>query len=198
MTMSIITHLKKKIEAQTSAINNLILLEQLLNAVNLPVVCVLLVKVVIPDLSKSFISHYPLCISVQWLGVLALVNRSFGSLGIAIFRVIYVKAQPLILKYGEFRIMKVIAGTGSSMSIIITTWHIMENYLLWDPKMLILCQFCMDIRPKIYEQHAILDQVGLVLLLVASISEFACYFLLFCHMHRYNIRIRLQSTKITF
>ena len=191
MTMSIITHLRKKIDTQTSAINNLILLEQLLNAVNLPVVCILLVKVVIPDLSKVFISHYPLCISVQWLGVLALVNRSFGSLGIAVFRVIYVKAQPLILKYGEFRIRKVIAGTGSSMSIIITTWHIMENYLLWDPKMLILCQFCMDIRPKIYEQHAILDQVGLVLLLVASISEFACYFLLFCHMHRYNIRIHL-------
>ena len=194
-----VTHLRKKIEPQTSAINNLILLEQFLNAVNLPVICEHLARVVLPDLSRSFISHYPLCISVQWLGVLALLNRSFGSLGIAVFRVVYVKAQSLILNYGEFLIMKIIAGTGSSISIILTTWHIMENYLLWDTKMLILCQFCMDMKPKIYEQHAIIDQVGLFVALVANIAEFTCYFLLFTHMHRYDIRMHIfKGAMVTF
>ena len=179
-----VNHLRRKIEPQTSAINNLILLEQFLNALNLPVICVQFARVALPDMSKSFISHYPLCISVQWLGVLALLNRSFGSLGIAVFRVLYVKVQSLILEYGEYFLLKVIAGTGSSISIIFTTWHIMENYMLWDPRMLIVCQFCMDITPKIYEQHAVIDQVGLFISLVANIAEFTCYFLLFFHMHR--------------
>ena len=62
-----VMHLRRKIEPQTSAINNLILLEQFLNALNLPVICVQLARVAFPELSKSFISHYPLCISVQWL-----------------------------------------------------------------------------------------------------------------------------------
>ena len=179
-----VTCLWKKIEPQTSAINNLILLEQFLNAVNLPVICIQLARVVLPDLSKSVISHYPICISVQWLGVLALLNRSFGSLGIAVFRVIYVKAQSLILNYGEYFLLKIVTGSGLSMTAILTTWHIMENYILWDPKMLILCQFCMDTTPHIYEQHAIIDQVGLFISLVANIAEFVCYFVLFSHMHR--------------
>ena len=179
-----VTHLRRKIEPQTSAINNLILLEQFFNALNLPVICVQLARVILPDMSKWFTSNYPFCISVQWVGVLALLNRSFGSMGIAIFRVLYVKAQSLILNYGEYLLMKIIAGTGSSISIILTTWHIMENYLFWDPKMLILCQFCMDITPNIYEQHAIIDQVGLFVSLFANIAEFTCYFLLFSHMHR--------------
>ena len=84
-TISMVTHLRGKIEPQTSAINNLILLEQLFNALNLPVICVQLARVILPDMSKRLISNYPFCISVQWVGVLALLNRSFGSMGIAIF-----------------------------------------------------------------------------------------------------------------
>ena len=179
-----VVHLRRKIEPQTSAINNLILLEQFLNALNLPVICVQLARVAFPELSKSFISHYPLCISVQWLAVVALLNRSFGSLGIAVFRVLYVKVQSLILDYGEYFLLKIIAGTGSSISILLTTWHIMENYILWDPRMLNIYQFCMNITPKLYEQQAIIDQVGLLIGLIANIAEFTCYFLLFSHMHR--------------
>ena len=171
------------IRRRSSAINNLILLEQALNCANLPVLCITLARVTFPEWSKSYISHYPICISAQWLVVLALLNRSYGSLGIAIFRVIYVKAQSLLLNWGETFLLRFIGGTGLFCIVGVTTWHILENYFLWDPKIMIMWNFCMTTTPKIYKQQALIDQIGLVIGLVANVTEFACYVLIFCHLH---------------
>ena len=181
-TFSMVCHLMRR---RSSTINNLILLEQAVNSANLPVLCITLARVTFPEWSKDFISHYPICISAQWLVVLALLNRSFGSLGIAIFRVLYVKAQSTILNWGETFLLMIIAGTGFTLIVVLTTWHMLENYFLWDPKLMIMWNFCMNTTPKIYMQHAYIDQVGLVLGLVANLIEFTCYFVLFSHLHGY-------------
>ena len=181
-TFSMVCHLMGR---RSSAINNLILLEQTVNSANLPVLCVTLARVTFPEWSRDFISHYPICISAQWLVVLALLNRSYGSLGIAIFRVLYVKAQSTILNHGETFLLRIIAGTGFTLIVVLTTWHILENYFLWDPKVMIMWNFCMRTTPKIYLQPAYIDQVGLVLGLVANLAEFTCYCVLFSHLYGY-------------
>ena len=188
-TFSMVCHLMRR---RSSTINNLILLEQAVNSANLPVLCITLARVTFPEWSKDFISHYPICISAQWLVVLALLNRSFGSLGIAIFRVLYVKAQSTILNWGETFLLMIIAGTGFTLIVVLTTWHMLENYFLWDPKLMIMWNFCMNTTPKIYMQHAYIDQVGLVLGLVANLIEFTCYFVLFSHLHGYWKMARLS------
>ena len=181
-TFSMVCHLMRR---RSSAINNLILLEQTVNSANLPVLCITLARVTFPEWSNQYISHYPICISAQWLVVLALLNRSYGSLGIAIFRVLYVKAQSTILSLGEMFFLRVIAGTGFTLIFVLTNWHILENYFLWNPKVMILWNFCMKTEPKIYMQPAYIDQVGLVFGLVANLIEFTCYFVLFSHLHGY-------------
>ena len=50
---------------QTSAINTLILVEQALNAANLPVIAVFLARVAMPEWSQIVLSHYPICVAVQ-------------------------------------------------------------------------------------------------------------------------------------
>ena len=193
-TFSMVCHLMRR---RSSAINNLILLEQVVNSANLPVLCVTLARVTFPEWSKDIISHYHICISAQWLVVLALLNRSYGSLGIAVFRVLYVKAQATILNWGETFLLRIIAGTGFTLIVALTTWHILENYFLWDLKLMIMWNFCMKTEPKIYKQTAYIDQVGLVFGLVANLAEFTCYIVLFSHLHGYWKLVRLPFLSYT-
>ena len=181
-TFSMVCHL---IRRRNSAINNLILLEQAMNLTNLPVLCIYLARVSFPEGSKEIISHYHICICAQWLVVIGLLNRSYGSLGIAIFRLLYVKAQSVVLNKGETFLLRVIAGTGFTVIVTLTTWHILENYFMWDPKVMIVYSFCMKTEPKIYKQPAYIDQVGLVVGFIANLIEFSCYFVLFSHLHGY-------------
>ena len=194
-TFSMVCHLMRR---RCSAINNLILLEQALNSTNLPILCMTLARVSLPEWSKDYISHYPICICAQWLVVIGLFNRSYGSLGIAIFRVLYVKAQSVILDKGETFLLKIIAGTGVTVILTVTTWHILENHFLWDPEIMIMYNFCIKTEPKIYEQPAYLDRVALVLGLIANLIEFTCYFILFSHLHGYGKLMCLSFLPYTY
>ena len=49
----------------------------------------------------------------QWLAVIAWLNRTLGGLGIAIFRLLYVKAQNFVLGCGERTLLWTIAGTNA-------------------------------------------------------------------------------------
>ena len=66
MKLSMVLHVKRDSSSpQTSAINNLILIEQALNAANLPVICVFLARVAMPEWSGIILGHYPICVVVQ-------------------------------------------------------------------------------------------------------------------------------------
>ena len=53
----------------------------------------------------------------QWLSVTAWLNRTLGGLGIAVFRLLYLKAQNFVLGCGERTLLWTIVGTNALLII---------------------------------------------------------------------------------
>ena len=60
-----------------------------------------------------------------------------------------------------------------------------ENLLFWDAGEMTFYNFCMCMSTEIQEQHAVIDKVGLPVMLGLNLLEYTCYALIFCEMRRY-------------
>ena len=63
--------------------------------------------------------------------------------------------------------------------------HVVENLLFWDAGEMTFYNFCMCMSTEIQEQHAVIDKVGLPVMLGLNLLEYTCYALIFCEMRRY-------------
>ena len=68
----------------------------------------------------------------------------------------------------------------------LATSHVVENFLFWDPGEMTFYNFCKCMSTEIQEQHAVIDKVGLPVMLVLNLIEYTCYFFIFCDMRRYS------------
>ena len=66
--------------------------------------------------------------------------------------------------------------------------HVVENLLFWDAGEMTFYNFCMCMSTEIQEQHAVIDKVGLPVMLGLNLLEYTCYALIFCEMRRYVVR----------
>ena len=62
----------------------------------------------------------------------------------------------------------------------------LENLLLWDPAEMTFYNFCMCLSTEIQEQHAVIDKVGLPVMLALNLLEYTCYFFILSDMRRYT------------
>ena len=174
------TFVERKIEqfmtsraSKKTDIDELVLFEQRVNLMNLPVILTQLARIFVP---VSVTNRHKIIVEVlgvlmQFLVIFTVAYRAFGSLVIAGVRVFYLKFHHVLVRVGVERFVSCAKWLAFSWCFILASGQIVEVFLFGNPSSLVFYSFYTDFSCELKEFKAIFDHIITTCSLISNLLE---------------------------